>query len=141
MHKLSAYFWSSLIISSALWIFEGFQKTWFIIIPLLGLSIYLYKQYKSAIFIGKEKLQIKTETLNKYTGKYKIVKQPITLKPHNKETWDKIVSFINAKAMKQANFEELSMVADGHLHYGKNSGNPHLFIIYCIRNGWLEKCK
>ncbi len=84
---------------------------------------------------------MKTKTLNKYTGKYKIAREPKTLKPHNKETWDKITNFINSKTMKRANFDELSAIADGHLHYGKISGNSHLFIIYCIRNGWLAKCR
>ncbi len=62
MREISAYFWFSLVFASALWIFEGWQQSWFFIIPLFTLSIYLYSQYKSLVFtaiaLGKENIKL-----------------------------------------------------------------------------------
>ena len=78
---------------------------------------------------------MKAETLEKYQGYYKIVKEPRSLKPHNKQSWIKIKNLLNTK--EKASFDELPITVKGHLHNGELPDNEYRFIIYCIKSNWL----
>lgn len=82
---------------------------------------------------------MRNSTVVKYSGNYRISREPHGLASHNEISWDRIRSHINATADHQASFDKLCDVVKEHMHCGKRSGDPHLFLIHCIRNGWLAK--
>lgn len=82
---------------------------------------------------------MKNTTIFKYSGNYRISREPTRLKSHNQVSWDKMRNYINSTAEHHASFINLCDVVKEHMHCGEGGGNPHLFLIHCIRNGWLEK--
>ena len=71
---------------------------------------------------------------------YCIGKKPNSLFDHNLETWELLESSIEASGGK-ASYGYLCDLASGHKHFGREDGNPERFIDYCIRNGWLKRCR
>ena len=71
--------------------------------------------------------------------RYRKARDPIRMAKHNRKTWRKISLCLKLSGGK-ATFDELCEAANGHLHYGREGGNPERFIQYCIQNGWLERC-
>ncbi len=77
-------------------------------------------------------------TSNKYSDTYVIAREPRSMAIHNQTSWNKVKECINSHATNRATYDELNKAVKGHLHHGKTPGNEHLFIIHCIKNGWLE---
>ncbi len=77
-------------------------------------------------------------TSNKYSDTYEIAREPRSMAAHNQISWLKVKECINSHTPNHATYEELNNAVKGHLHHGKTAGNEHLFIIHCIKNGWLK---
>lgn len=73
-----------------------------------------------------------------YAGQYRIAKTPKRLASHNEASWEKIEKLISKKG-GSADFDQLTAAVQGHRHYGTEAKNPHQFVTYCIRRGWLER--
>ena len=77
---------------------------------------------------------------NEYQGKYRIDKSPDRkrLKEHNAKSWTKVEKFI-LRSGGNAEFEALSIAVKDHESGSANAPHPYQFIIYCIKNSWLER--
>jgi hypothetical protein len=77
---------------------------------------------------------------SEYNGSYRIGARPDTvrLEEHNAKTWMKLEKCL-AAAGGAADFEALSTAATGHESGSENAPHPYQFVIYCIKNGWLER--
>jgi hypothetical protein len=75
----------------------------------------------------------------KYQGNYRIGYTPNTsrMKKHNALSWEKVDAAIS-KAGGFTNFDALTIAVKDHESGSKGAPHPHQFVIYCIRNNWLE---
>lgn len=78
--------------------------------------------------------------MSEYNGKYRIGARPDTvrLEDHNAKTWMKLEKCLS-DAGGAADFDALSIAATGHESGSENAPHPYQFVIYCIKNGWLER--
>lgn len=78
------------------------------------------------------------QRLDKYYGKYRAGRSPARLSPHNEATWKRLTKLLQEQG-GTADFDSLSTAAKGHDHGTEGKRYGYQFIIYCIKNGWLEK--
>jgi hypothetical protein len=75
---------------------------------------------------------------NAEQGKFRLAASANPTASHNPETWTKIQKHFD-RVGSITSYDALVAVARGHLHRGEDSSNPHQFIDYCIKQGWLKR--
>jgi hypothetical protein len=77
---------------------------------------------------------------SEYQGRYRIGQSPdpSRLKEHNAKSWVEIEKVLS-EAGGIADFDALSVAVKGHESGAENAPHPYQFVIYCIKNGWLER--
>jgi len=75
-----------------------------------------------------------------YKGQYRVGRRPDMrrLTRHNAKSWEKLERVIERKG-GVSDFDSLSVAVKDHESGEQGKPHPYQFVIYCIRNGWLER--